>query len=963
MIDLSRSCVMTSILPETLLSITKTKISEICKQHTEFESYKKALLAEAEAQSTPRERLQGLLKGVSRTQGSASDDTASNDRNNNLRRFLALGEFDASVGEQYAQWEGELVAELDRQRTRHEHALFFSDLVTEWLEDDLTVATDPDTKEEDVVHVGREEMQKQRDMWESLVWTPAVIDEGVIDSYLTSLFMSTRVTRNAWTNVRKGVQRFSKKLLKNEDRITPDTLGWMISGIINDDLLPPHKVATLKEFRMNDSIGQEVADLLNMRMAAGLDTWSWRAAVPLEMRRQLNGKYRVYMDEDVLDALLLQYIGVKWGVELKDQLKGFLNSPAWKPNAQPIPHLQLNRRKFFLGDRNVENEQLSSGMGNTKMNTFRNDYFMSQLPDSEDSSNDYDGSSNDYGSSVNPIELKHRLLHMVMADSHISNALYGRMTVVRSDFKWFGPSLPHATILSVLRFFGFPQLWIDFFSRFLRAPLRFVQDGPDGAIHVRERGVPMGHSISAFLGEILLFIMDYAVNQHASGTLLYRLHDDFWIWGREDRCAEAWTAMSEFARVVGIEFNEEKTGTTHLCREQGGNDESFLEEPFAGMDIKKSDGDSGSFTGSDTESNHSGEEQKQGNGESESAANATQPLQPLPVGEVRWGFLKLDAEAGRFVIDQSMVDEHITELKHQLGACRSVFGWSKAWNSYVARFLTNNFGRPSISFGPEHIHMVLSTLRRIEQELFSDAAFHSSGTVANHLRAVIYDRFDTRDLPEGFFYFPFELGELGLRNPFITLSSMYDSFKEAPDDNFEETPHDNFKHTPHTIIQDAFGAMEAEYNNAKLEYERNGARSIVSADWLREAQRKRGQTVTDENPLGTFSFWEYIRCFESNNKNLSRAYDRLLGVPEESSPEQTPEMRGWLAKLGYTDSLDNTTICNLWSRMDPYWRWIAELYGRGVVDRFGGLSAVEGPRVVPIGVLNIMKEGKMRWQG
>jgi hypothetical protein len=52
--------------------------------------------------------------------------------------------------------------------------------------------------------------------------------------------------------------------------------------------------------------------MLNMKYK-DLKNWSWDAGdagMPVEPRRQLNGKYRIMMDEDVLQALLLHYIGV-----------------------------------------------------------------------------------------------------------------------------------------------------------------------------------------------------------------------------------------------------------------------------------------------------------------------------------------------------------------------------------------------------------------------------------------------------------------------------------------------------------------------------------------------------------------------------------------------------------------------------------------------------------------------------
>ena len=122
--------------------------------------------------------------------------------------------------------------------------------------------------------------------------------------------------------------------------------------------------------------------------------------------------------------------------------------------------------------------------------------------------------------------------------------------------------------------------------------------------------------------------MDYTVNRHTDGAFLYRLHDDFWFWGNEATCVKAWKAMSDFANTVGLEFNEEKTGTVQITNDN-------IEAP------------PGTFS----------KEQK--------AADADTVL---PAGDIRWGFLKLDAQQGRFIIDQGQAI-----LSQQLCQARRVF--------------------------------------------------------------------------------------------------------------------------------------------------------------------------------------------------------------------------------------------------------------------------------------------------
>ena len=133
-----------------------------------------------------------------------------------------------------------------------------------------------------------------------------------------------------------------------QDCFTVNSIKWITKWVIQNDLFIPEKVATLREFMTNDAVAQEVADVLNRRLAQ-IDAWSWgTAGVPLEMRQQHNGKYRVLMDEDILDALFLQFIGIKWSVKFKNILLEFFRSYAWKSSPMTIPKRDLERRQYFL---------------------------------------------------------------------------------------------------------------------------------------------------------------------------------------------------------------------------------------------------------------------------------------------------------------------------------------------------------------------------------------------------------------------------------------------------------------------------------------------------------------------------------------------------------------------------------------------------------------------------------------
>ena len=88
-------------------------------------------------------------------------------------------------------------------------------------------------------------------------------------------------------------------------------------------------------------------------------------------------------------------------------------------------------------------------------------------------------------------------------------------------------------------------------------------------------------------------------------SLIYRMHDDLWLWDANiKKCAAEWKEINKYAGMVGLKFNKSKTGLAS--------------------------------TGSATSDKPSG----------------------LPNGDICWGFLKCEPSQSRFIIDQDDALEH-----------------------------------------------------------------------------------------------------------------------------------------------------------------------------------------------------------------------------------------------------------------------------------------------------------------
>ncbi|KAI6884673.1 hypothetical protein KC363_g3534 [Hortaea werneckii] len=958
-----------SLFSQTLQEITSTKLSELSKKRERFEYHHQRCIA----LSQRHEDLTGTLVAISDiikqhfgittdggqvAYGSTEDSKLGIDLRN-LDRFLAQAKYDPTVSSKLLRrWQKTLLRYMDVQSLKYTYAWLYGQLTTEWLSStglsSSGVAKD-DEEMADFEHVSGSKKLESRARWEQSVFQETDVDPAAIRNMLHKVFEasapdSPKVVPKATEKLREKVRAFESKFASSEN-FSVRTLRLAIKGLLASDLLPNEKQAALSDFDKNEAVLSEVADVLNMRLAA-FQEWSWGEEVLLEERRQLNGTYNIYMQEDLLQALFLQHIGVKWSVFFKNAFRQFRKTKlVWKSPGQEIGYSERKERSHFLGQSSKYPTIMS-----IKKKRYAKDYFLSQLLDSEnqeiegaegeeeadfkefaqptqqlgrarqtarasrpsgrflrdesaeeedesmgyglfDGSSDDDEESNEDDiddedetrTSRNTMAARQGLLHLLSTDVLIQTRVKGDITCFRSQIDNLYPSLPHQTIMTVLGFFGVSQRWLQLFTRFLEAPLRFQDEAP-GHTRLRKTGTPGSHVLSEVFAEVVLFCLDFIINQNADGEILWRHNDDFWFWSAsEEKCVRAWTAINDFLRTVGLDFDETRSGAAHMQQDRG--KQSLV--------IKKA------------------------------------PLhEKLPQGQIRWGMLYLNSESGRFEIDQKMVDTHIGELRRQLAdKGDSIFAWVQVWNSYASTFFTSNFGKPAQCFGRVHVNNMLGTHQRIQQKVFGTES-PADGNFMDVLRAKIEERHGVTDIPDGYFYLPTELGGLEIQSPFISLLQVRDAVVEDHESLFKEWEESTM----------------AAYRRAKRNFED-------------------GRTGKDHRLPGEmqsfFSFEDFTKYPEQLNQgathNLTNVYLKLLEQPSELPIERDDngEVERALGEL-FDRRVDIRTKLTDWHLMQPYWKWIAEMYGPELIERFGGFHIVDAG-LLPMGMVGLVRSGRVRW--
>ncbi|KAF5672312.1 ubiquitin ligase [Fusarium heterosporum] len=890
---------MTSFLAlsQTLGGITNTKIGELEKQRTIYEARKDKVLDQANQEDDSIARINLLLEGVRNLNAEAYQSPAVK----NIKHWLSQSKYDVSVPAESMQAHEDLIrSHLEVPSRKLALGHLYARLITEWM---TSVSSEPAQEEEsfEVLDQQKERLQQLCDKFEQVVFEPLQTDEVEIDLYLNELFQGDRGEESAKSlkSLREAITNSCGQIFGAKAPFDSATLKWCINGLLAEDLLSDEKQAILRDFLEKPVVLGEIADVLNMRFS-NIHSWEWDAGehgIPVLPRQQLNGKYRIWMDEDVLQAILIHYIGIKCCVALKSALHEFISSShtIWKWHAGPEPtHDEKLRRTYYM----TSGADTKTNLSNERKGQYTSTFFMSQLPATVETigSGGYSDPTEEQEKSKQP-NIKQRLLQTLATEATIHKTLKGEVALIQTDLEWFATGLPHSTIFAAMRFFGFTESAISFFKKALEAPLN-VQSSPDslltGSPRVRRRGVPMAHAPEKLLGELVLFIMDVVVNQQ-DGMLLYRLHDDLWLCGEPLNCKRAWAAMNDYAKILGLSFNKSKTGSVYIA-----------------SDSEKRDTDIASA---------------------------------LPEGPVRVGHLALDPVSGIWEIDHEEVERHMKQLKKQLKECGSVLEWVQTWNSCMGRFFSHTFGEPAHCFGLHHVDSILETYQMMQKFLFSDVSDSIQGShgAVNHVKSMINDRFGVV-VPDAFVHLPERLGGLGLRNPFVPILTVRESLgKESPELIIREL---------HDKMMDRYKKYKKHFDNFSVEFRIAAA---VKASWiLGTVHSDVFKNLLSAQELNTFfSMEEHAKHLELTSSALTQAYLSLQTVPYAVGPDMDSDVSDTLnheLNLNPNDASSKVQEA----------RWALQMYRDELRRDYGGLRLVEKEHL-PLGVLTLLRNRAVTW--
>ena len=679
---------------EAFYQMTKLKLDRFKRRKLTFDQIYEEIIKQVKQENiSPAEQVDILHKGV-------EELFEHNDQNRYLANFddlTTISKLNTSTSDNLLKsFCQQLRKIIEGGKRRSEYNYLFGLIMSQWFSEQKNPIES--TEDQSESEITSKDYILTNERLEQIIFDEPNLDydqwRDFLENKLFGRLADNPKHKNVFADFRQSMQDYSETLLR--DTVSNIDVKQTICSLLSNNLLDDHRKRLMEKLSNDENAVIELASSLTL-LKSDLDKWNWPSeGVRGVFRRNLQGRYRCYYEEDFLTAIFLQYIGLKWTFHFKFQLK---------------------RLFVILTENLIKNQCAAKSIEYNRIEMQRNDFWMASFPDQQDVTNVYEESN----SFTNTVNLKTKLLYLINTEIQLHQTIHPSdpFTVMCADFEWFGPSVAHKTIRIFLDVCGVSNIWLDFFDRFLKQPVFYKPNKP---IRERKRGVPVSHSLSFLLSDLLIFGMDLYVYQ-STGIFNYRLHDDFWFFDADQsRIEQTWTLMNEFANLIGLKFNSEKCGSVQIL------------------------------------------------------PSGVQPMTTsLPNKDVKWGLLKLESN-GRFDIDRNALTPYLDEFKGRLTKSKTILEWVKLYNEYIAFFM-RNFGKSSYTLGKFHMEKTIETFQFIHRYVFDQSDGNAWTVLTDRIREQ-FPNCINNDILEGWIYWPLIQGGLGLRNIYIELHGFHQTLQQ-----------------------------------------------------------------------------------------------------------------------------------------------------------------------------------------
>lgn len=909
-----------------LVQASQLKIEELTRTKESFEKRYRDITATNDANYDTLQRVTALLDQIKTFDPylEKQDDLLI------ISRYLEQAKDDRSVSQaKLKKFEEQLLNKI----ATHQNCLDISWLHAELLKEAIdarpsstsVAAKLEKVSLEDEFEMVEQELDEEHEKFEKNTFSSSQINVEEFEKYLATLFEDA-ACQQALDILREDIELFGDCFISGAREMNDEDVEWCIRDLLERRSLSDEHITKLQGFLSSPAALRELRSTLNMK---SVRHWNWNNAergLPVTARLNSDGRYRIVIDEDILDVIFLHTLAIGWSTKLKEYLTNMASTiNVWRRNSMPTLDY-LSKREYYLmrpraGRKPIQQTvctmchpapipqpppMIMSGppppppppqayylppsrtnmgykpkkkaktqrfplyggsLSDEQHRFYMQEFFLARLPRREGSLPEVTSTN----------ETQAQLLKHLATEARIRHALDGELHGISVSFESFPESLPHQTILTALKFIGFSQGWLDVFTRFLQAPLNMgplVRGASDRVLN-RTAGVPENHGMELFMGELLLFFFDFAVNQK-TGRSLYRLGHRGYFTGTQKQVNEARSCILEIGKTMGLNV---------LC-------------------TSLSDG---------------------------------------PIG-----FLKVCAEkdtAVTLTIQNGLVDEYAQRVKKQLGACTTVFHWIQVWNATMGTYAAHLFGPLANVFGSSHLEAVTQAYNRMNEIIFGDSNLteYCNQLLTSHLGSKL-------TLPplslEAFIYLPTAYGGLGVKNPYIKLNISRE---------MNEHPHSN--------MQSYINAEKEYYQAAKAAFE-NKKQDVRERQIVTIFGENKESIAAAFGPDGQntfFTFEEMIKhretlCYPACPQPFLKTIlvPNLVAIFNTMLEEPTDHIDCNEQVLDKLRDLCGTNRMKRWFNLCGEDRWVLQMYSEECFERYDSLE-MWNRQSVPLEVLDLIR--------
>lgn len=594
---------MPPIISPALQEAANLKIEEVDRVRAAFKERYSINTALAAAGGDPLKRVSALFDEVQKLDPYLFED----DELSTLSRYLEQAKNDRSIGSKVAKFEKQLLAKLEK----HTNRMDVSQLHTELLKEAIDAQSNPayliarlnKASLDDDFELVESELETVFENFEKNTFSCTDVDTDRLQKFLSSCF-ETETGKRALDRLRADMKLFGDEVMDGSEEITDEEMEWCIRDLIQNGLQSDERKKTLQHYLDSPVAMRELRSIMNMK---SVRHWKWRnhdKGLPVTARQNSDGKYCITVEEDIMDTLFLHSLSTGWASRVRLSLSNAVNTyDFWTVNK--IHANEFDKREYYMsGLKPTVRPPRRQGVPlpppgplpppapspfiytpappppppgmygpppfpppppppapMTYRAPMKRRTYMGMTMDAERIRHYFahfflPGLPKPFGSDfklTRPNETQASLIQHLITETKLRETFDGEVHGVTADFKSFGASLPHEAILGVLKFIGVSERWIEFFTRFLKAPLNMgpLVRGTSDQILSRSEGVPVAHGMERFLRELSLFFLDLAVHQNTANHL-YRLGERCYFVGNKDQCQAARSVISEFGKVFGL---------------------------------------------------------------------------------------------------------------------------------------------------------------------------------------------------------------------------------------------------------------------------------------------------------------------------------------------------------------------------------------------------------------------------